>query len=638
VGAAVPLAGRLRPGLAVVCGAAVALSVADFGFYDLSLWGPACLVALAAAFAAAMSGAPAIRGAALVAVGGLVALWALALASRGWSEAPDQALVVADRWLLYAAVLALLVWLCDTRRTAALLLAGAGGAVAAVALYIAVRMAVGDGKSLFVSGRLNDPLGYINGQGAFLMLGFWPLVAVAERARAVPAGAAAAGATLVASLAVLSQARGVALAALVTVPLALLLVPGRHRRAWVLLAIGLAVAAIHGPLLDVYRQGRVAQAGDIERAGQAALVIALFAGVAVGLACQLATSFVDGGDDRREALRGLSGTGLAIVAAGLLLLAAVFGGRLADRVRDQARGFTSLHATSSGGSRFLSGSGQRYDYWRIAWHEFKREPVRGRGAGSYPVAYFAERRSTEDIRQPHSLELQVLSELGLAGGLALLLFAGGVLAAVGLTLRRARGDPAAAGLAVAAGGTFLVWLVHTSVDWLHLIPGLTGLALCAAAAVLGPLSAGRPPRTVPRWARPAALAALAVVLAVGAVGVIRPVLALHARTQARADLRTDPRGALEHAQDAVSLEPEAIPSYRLEAAAQARLGRYGAARGALLEAIGRQPRDFVSWALLGDLAVRRGDLARARRYYGRAHGLNPRDVTLERLARNPGLP
>ena len=43
----------------------------------------------------------------------------------------------------------------------------------------------------------------------------------------------------------------------------------------------------------------------------------------------------------------------------------------------------------------------------------------------------------------------------------------------------------------------------------------------------------------------------------------------------------------------------------------------------------------MTWALLGDLAVRRGDLAEARALYGRAHALNPRDPSLDALARDP---
>ncbi len=43
----------------------------------------------------------------------------------------------------------------------------------------------------------------------------------------------------------------------------------------------------------------------------------------------------------------------------------------------------------------------------------------------------------------------------------------------------------------------------------------------------------------------------------------------------------------------------------------------------------------MTYGLLGDLAVRRGDFAQAKRDYGRAAELNPRDTGLEQLAQSP---
>src|SRR5204862_413341 len=79
-------------------------------------------------------------------------------------------------------------------------------------------------------------------------------------------------------------------------------------------------------------------------------------------------------------------------------------------------------------SRLISGAGTRYDYWRIAWHSFTAHPLAGVGAGNYDRPYFQQRATTEDVRQPHSIELQALSELGLVGALLLL----GFLTALGI--------------------------------------------------------------------------------------------------------------------------------------------------------------------------------------------------------------
>ena len=191
-------------------------------------------------------------------------------------------------------------------------------------------------------------------------------------------------------------------------------------------------------------------------------------------------------------------------------------------------------------SRFTSGSGNRYDYWRVAANQFTSDPLRGVGAGNYDRTYFLERRTPEDIRQAHSIEMQVLGELGLPGLAALALFIIAVLAGFVRRARAARTSLEDRGLAVAAGGAFLVWLLHTSVDWLHLIPGVTGLALAFAAVLVGP------------WRRPAAGAGTAtrraVVLActglivVGAVLVGRSALADSYRSDARDRLDFVARG------------------------------------------------------------------------------------------------
>lgn len=84
----------------------------------------------------------------------------------------------------------------------------------------------------------------------------------------------------------------------------------------------------------------------------------------------------------------------------------------------------------------------------------------------------------------------MLAETGLVGGLALAGFVGAVLAALWRRLHADQGE-AAAGVALAAGGIFALWLAQTSVDWLHLIPGLSAIALAGAAILLEPWMAAR---------------------------------------------------------------------------------------------------------------------------------------------------
>jgi O-antigen ligase len=491
-------------------------------------------------------------------------------------------------------------------------------------------------EALFCGGRLRDPLGYVNGQAGYFLLGFWPCVALAEQERSkVLAGLGAAAALLLGALLVLSQTRGILPATAASALVILGLVPGRSRRIFALAVIGLGLVAISAPLLDVYQNVPEGQAADPELVKLAARRI-LLAAVAVGVAWSLAQLVLDrltSGESPTAAwMRRGERFVAAAVAAVAVLAAIIVVGDPVDKVRQQYDDFVNLRVNDPGSTRFLSGGGYRYDYWRVAWLEFKDAPLRGQGAGNYDDLYFVERRTTEDIRQPHSVEMQTLAELGLVGMLFLLLFAGAVLAGLWRQSRRARELLQRRMVAVAAGGAFVAWLAHTSVDWLHNIPGVTGVALCAAAALVAP------------WARRRGSSLSARIVAVGLVGLAavaaadsvgRLAYADKDRIDARDSLRSDPVEALRLANRSLSLNDASVPALYIKSAAYARLGRYRESRGALLQAVEVEPRDHLTWALLGDLAARRGKFGQARAYYKRSLALNPRSPFLKALAKNP---
>ncbi|MFL5866236.1 MAG: O-antigen ligase family protein, partial [Thermoleophilaceae bacterium] len=621
--------GGLVLGLTAACG----LSPLFFGFYDESVWGPIALGLLAALLGMALARPVAPRRTAVVAVLGLVLLWLWALASTGWAESADLALTDANRWLLYAAVLAILVMLLRTDGLAKLLLAAATVAVCGLAAYIAVVLAFGDGPGLFLGGRLNEPLGYVNGQAGYLLLGFWPLIALAERPRSpAVAGAALAGATFLAGLVLLAETRAVIPAIVVTALVLVLAVPGRPARLWAILFVGAGLAVAAGPIVDVYRNAHGGQVAEsvLHTAVLTLAVASLAAGSAWGAMRLLL------GERARDGGAGLARLSAAaavavLLAGGVIAVAAL--GNPVTKVKREYRAFVHLRPSSQSSTRLTSGAGNRYDYWRIAVHQFQHHALRGEGAGNYKRTYFLERRTTEDVRQPHSVELETLAELGLVGGVALLLFVGAVLVGFARRARAARGSGTDLLLCVGAGGIFLTWLVHTSVDWLHLIPGVTGIALFGAAILIGPWRSGAPPAR--SRGRAVAIGVCALLVVFGAVLVGRAALADHYRSQAEDEVRSNPVKAIDRANDSLALNDEALPTYYAKAAAEARLNRYHAARAVLREAARREPHDFVTWGLLGDLAVRRGDRATARRDYARAHRLNPRDPTLRQLARHP---
>jgi tetratricopeptide (TPR) repeat protein len=126
-----------------------------------------------------------------------------------------------------------------------------------------------------------------------------------------------------------------------------------------------------------------------------------------------------------------------------------------------------------------------------------------------------------------------------------------------------------------------------------------------------------------------------VAIVVGAITVGRTFLAHHYFEQGKRSLRTDPVQAIKKANDSLAYNRDSLQALYLKSAGYARLGDYQRSRATLLDATRLEPRNFLSWSLLGDLEVRRGDLRAARAAYVRASRLNPRDRTLQRLKREP---
>ena len=461
-------------------------------------------------------------------------------------------------------------------------------------------------------------------------------MALAEQDRSkVLAGVGAACAVILGSLLVLSQTRGVLPATAASAVVVLALVPRRSRRVFALAAIGVGIAAISAPLLDVYQnvpEGQQADPELIKLAARRILLAAFVVGLVWGVAQTLLERVTAGEAPAAMWLRrGERFIAAAVVAIALVATLVALGDPV-DKVRQQYDDFVNLRVNDPGSTRFLSGGGYRYDYWRVAWLEFKDAPLKGQGAGNYDDLYFVERRTSEDIRQPHSLEMQTLAELGLVGTAFLLVFVGAVVAGLWRQSRRALELPERRMVAVAAGGAFVAWLAHTSVDWLHNIPGVTGIALCAAAALVSPWARRRGASLSTRIIA-VGLVGLAVVAAADSVG--RLAYADKDRIDARDSLRSDPVEALRLANRSLSLNGDSVPTLYIKSAAYARLGRYRESRAALLEAAELEPRDHLTWALLGDLTARRGDFRAARGYYRHALELNPRSPFIAALAKDP---
>ncbi len=628
-----------------VLGLGASLSPFAAGYYDSAVWVPVGLGLVTLVAAGVIARPPRLGlGAAVALVGLAFGFWQLL--SSAWAESVQQAILEGNRTLVLAAVVGLGLVTIRSERYAALLVGVLAAGMAAVAGAVALRMLSGDPGDLFLGGRLNQPLGYINAQATVFAVGLWLSFAAVERRRALLAGPGAALATLFACLVLLSQSRGAAIAVLASVVVALLVVPGRVRRAYALLFVGAGVAFAAGSLLAVYDAvgGGLPVGPPAQDAVRTALLASCLVGVAWGALTAVHGAVLRSG--RGSEVRRAGAAVLAVAGAVAVLAGAVNVGLIADRVDEQYQAFVRLSEPAGSivptgtSSRLVSGTGNRYDYWHVAWDAFKDAPLRGVGAGGYDRPYFAERTTTEDVRQPHSIELQALSETGLVGAGLLLIFLLGIALGARRTARAAREDDLARATSVAAVGGLTVWLAHTSVDWMHLLPGVTAVALLLATILLRardepPSAPADRTRHMARGRQVAVAGGLALALVLAGASLSRQGLSEHFQDRARSALPEDPATAITEADRSLRLDREAVPTYYVKAAAQARFGRGAEAERTLLQAAAKEPSDFVTWALLGDLAVRRGQIARAAAYYERGVKLNPRDTSLRELSRDP---
>jgi UDP-GlcNAc:undecaprenyl-phosphate GlcNAc-1-phosphate transferase len=641
----------LNPELAVLAVLGVGAGISPFfgGFYDQTIWAPIGLALLVLLTAVAIARPIQLPRTAMLALCALGALGALALVSSAWAGSPTNASVNGNRYIVYALFLALVLVLVRGRREAVVLI----GSFCAAALVVAgddiVRMLSGSVDQLFVNGRLNGPLGYINGQANFFLLAAWPFVALAEQRRLRwLSGFALGAATLLFGLTVMSQSRGAILALIASVVIVLVVVPGRRRRAAGLALVAAALAATVPTLLDAYHSATPSLGVSAPAARDAAVALLLASAVvgllwwaALAIEAQLRSRSQYLFEGVRTAVSAAYATA-AVVALGAALFTA---GTLGHSIRTQYHAFVHLDpaaTTDNSVGRLVSGGGHRYDYWRVAADTWSEKPIGGVGGGNYPQSYYLKRQTSEAILQPHSIELQTLSELGLPGAALLVVLLGAMVAGIVGARRRALASTAERGLLVAAAGVLTAWSVHTSVDWMHLLPGVTAGALIALAvllrsrereeAALAPAAAVAA-RTKPEWwRRPALVSVSAILLALAATSLTRQGLADRFRAEAQQHLASSPKSAIDWANRSLRLDGDAPATYYVKAAALARFGAARPAERVIEEAIRREPGNFLTYALLGDLYTREKRLGLATQAYRAALAQNPREPDLIELA------
>jgi O-antigen ligase len=316
---------------------------------------------------------------------------------------------------------------------------------------------------------------------------------------------------------------------------------------------------------------------------------------------------------RRPLLLAAALVGIAVVAVGLVRIGGPDGA--VERAYHAFNAPAPLVGQDTSGRLFSLSGSNRSEYWRVAWREWKVDPVLGGGAGSYQRFWLRHRRNDLPVRDAHSLYLETLAELGPLG-LALLLCALAVpLAAVGAVRR----NPLAAG----ALGAYVAFLVHAGIDWDWEMPAVTLAALaCGIALLLAARGTGeRQLGTAPRILGVTAAALLGSVALVGLVG-NRAELA-----SANALEAEQLHSAADEAHQARRWEPWSGTPWRLLGESQLQAGDVDRARSSFLRGVDEDPGDWELWldvALVSRGAARRAALDRVAE-------LNPHSSELRQL-------
>jgi hypothetical protein len=578
-----------------------------------------------------------LRGAALVSLTALVVLAAWTLISGIWSPVPAVAFSDSQRALGYVAAFAIGAWSClllGRRTLLALSPLAIAGALVGLATLIALWTGTNSKDFFETDATLRYPIGYRNAEAAFFLMATLPaIVLCASRELSWPIrGVLLGSSTLMIELAILAQSRASLFAIVVAIAVLVAAHPDRLRvLGWLALASIPAVVALPW-LLDVFQLNAGNSAAEIPPLHRACVAIALTSAASVAVGC-IGSRF---GSGFALPERARVGIGRALLTAlGLVLLVGVValartdggpGGFVSRHVDQLTAGTPNL---ASQGSRFgLNVSSDRGEFWRVAVDDFGRNPLDGDGAGGFRASYLQHGEEGVQPEDPHSIEMLMLSELGVPGALLMLTFIGGGVVAV---VRSRRLGPEAATLAACALAVGAYWLAHASVDWLWSYAAITlPVPFVIGAAAAPPL---RREQVGERTPVRTGLAVAAIALAL----TILPFFFSESDTnRALRTWRSDLAGAYADLDNAADLNPWTSRPLAAKAVIANANGDTAVALSATDEGIERTPDDWILYYLRAQ-ALRKTDRAGAVQSLARAKQLNPFDPEIDELRGDLGL-
>ncbi len=549
-----------------------------------------------------------------VAIGAMALLAVWTLVSAGWSDASARAIAEYDRTLLYALVLVFFGSIPRTPRAARWLVIGLAAGLVVVCLGGFITRVLPDvwaAPPERVAERWSYPIGYWNALGlaaALALILCLHLTCSARESRIVRLVAVMAMPMLASTL-LFTFARGPL--GVAAIGLVAYLVLARPRLA--VTGLVAAVPSTAAAVLISYHADFAARSGmgleyeplagaDLAEAHDVALAIA---GCAV-LALLLRALGMLVLDSALERLRLGKQTKRLLALTGAVLSVAVVATAVAvsltdDRVQRQYDRLVSDPVTQTGDQRdrLFNPGLNRTERWRVALDAYGEDRLTGTGAGTYRLVWERERPNDENTNEAHSLYLETLAELGVVGGLLLVVVLVAIVAGLGWRLRGKERSVSGALLAAV-----LAWGIHSGIDWNWELPALTLWVFAAGGMALASKDTeglgGRP-----GW--PVRIA-VALALLILAITPVRLALAHGELSQSlRAYENDDCPRALDAAKSAHSLLASLPEPLQVEGYCRARSGDPDGAAAALRQATVRDPDNWryhyglaVAQALGGD--------------------------------------